>query len=99
MNPTQVQASLDGRYAPRHKQILTKEVNSEMVLVDMQRGVYHGLNVVGVEVWKLLDGSHTLGDIVSTLQKSYSHIDSAIIEADVLSLVQALLDNELVIAQ
>lgn len=98
MNPTQVQASLEGRYVPRNKQILTKEVNSEMVLVDMQRGVYHGLNAVGVEVWKQLDSSKTLGDIVATVQKDYEHVDSAIIEADVLSLVQALLDNELIIA-
>ncbi len=95
MNPTQ--ASLEGKYVPRGKQVLTKEVNSEMVLVDMQRGVYHGLNAVGVQVWKQLDGSHTLEEVVSGLHSQYPDVERTTIEADVLSLLQSLLDNELVV--
>lgn len=91
------QASLDGKYKPRGKQVLTKEVNSEMVLVDMQRGVYHGLNAVGVQVWKQLDGTTTLNDVVAGLHSQYPDVERTTIEADVLSLLQSLLDNELVV--
>jgi hypothetical protein len=97
MNPAQ--ATLEGRYTPRNGQVLTKEVNSEMVLVDMQRGVYHGLNAVGVEVWKQLDGRNTLADVIDNLHRHYPDVDRATIEADVLSLLQSLLDNELVLAK
>lgn len=91
------QASLEGKYMPRGKQVLTKEVNSEMVLVDMQRGVYHGLNAVGVQVWKELDGKQSLNEVVATIHSRYPDIERTTIEADVLSLLQSLLDNELVV--
>ena len=95
----QQSVTLEGCYAPRSAHILTKEVNEEMVLVDMKRGVYHGLNAVGVQIWRLLDGTRTLDEIVTTIHDQYADVDRAVIEGDTLSLVQALVDNELVVAR
>lgn len=92
------QASLTGRYAPREGSVLTKQVAQEMVIVDMQRGVYHGLNPVGVFIWEQLDGTRPLSEIADELATHYPKVDKATIEADTLSLVQALLDHELVTA-
>ena len=91
--------TLEGPYAPRGTHVLTKEVNDEMVLVDLQRGVYHGLNAVGVQIWRLLDGTRSLEEIVSAIHAEYPDVERAVIEQDTLLLVQAMVDNELVVTR
>lgn len=89
------QVSLNDRYTRQKSGVLTKQVSDEIVIIDMKKGIYHGLNPVGVEIWQRLDGKNSLGWIVDQLAASYD-VDKHIIEADTLSLVQVLLDNELV---
>ncbi len=90
------QVSLNECYARQKSGVLTKHVSDEMVIIDMKNGIYHGLNPVGVQIWQNLDGKNSLNQIVEQLSASYDGVDKAIIEADTLSLVQVLLDNELV---
>lgn len=91
--------SLDGCYAPRDQQVLTRQVAEDMVLVDVHNGVYHGLNALAAEIWQRLDGERPVREIVDTLTSLYPEVDGATIEADTLALVQSLLDNDLVVAR
>lgn len=93
------QATLEGRYAPRDSSILTRQVGDELVLVDMRRGIYHGLNAVGVQIWERLDGEQPLGQVADELAAQYDGVERETIAADTLALIQALLDNELVVAR
>ena len=93
------QALLNVRYARQKNGVLTRHVSDEMVIVDMKRGIYHGLNTVGVKIWEQLNGKRKLSKIVDNLLKSYPEVERGMIEADTLSLVQVLLDNELVVAR
>ena len=90
------QVSLNECYARQKSGVLTKKVSDEIVIIDMNKGIYHGLNPVGVQIWERLDGQHRLSQIVDELAASYSEVDKNRIEADTLSLLQVLLDNELV---
>jgi len=89
-------ASLEGKYAPRSG-VITKEVAQEMVLVDLKRSLYHGLNTVGVQIWKRLDGQKPLSEIVADMQAIHADVEPTTIEGDTLALLQALIDNELVV--
>jgi hypothetical protein len=91
--------SLDDCYAPRHQQVLTRQVDNEMVLVDVHNGIYHGLNAIAVEIWQQLDGQRPVKAIVEALSSQYPEIDPATIANDALALVQSLLDNDLVVAR
>lgn len=93
------QAMLEGRYAPRDGSVLSREVAEELVIVDMQKGLYHGLNKVGAEIWQAMDGERTLAEITDVLTARYPDVERATLEADALALTQALLDNELVVAR
>jgi hypothetical protein len=90
---------LDGVYTPRDEAIRINPVGDELVLADMQRGVYHGLNAIGAQIWQRLDGSRTLEQIVAEIASDYPDVERATIEADTLALAQDLLDNELVVAR
>ena len=89
--------SLDGCYTIQASGVLSKEVSNEMVIVDMRRGIYHGLNAVGVYIWEALKNKPTLGQIANELTEVYPDIEREMIEADMLRLVQELLDNDLVV--
>jgi hypothetical protein len=89
--------SLDGCYTIEASGVLTKLVSNEMVIVDMRRGIYHGLNTVGVYIWEELKNKPILRQVANDLTELYADVDREIIEADMLKLVQELLDNDLVV--
>ncbi len=93
------QVRMAGRYAPRDGSVLARQVANEMVIVDMHNGIYHGLNAVGAQIWEELDGQRTLSEVAATLEEAYPDVERVTIEADIVALVQALLDNDLVVAR
>ena len=50
--------------------VLREEFDDWAVLFDPDTGKTVGLNPVGVFIWKLLDGSHTMEDILKKLRES-----------------------------
>ena len=95
----QMEVELDRCYAPRDEQVRTRQVTQEMVIVDMQNGVYHGLNPVGVQVWELLDGTRPLRQVVDEVANAYPQVSRDTIQADLVALMQQLLDAKLVVAR
>jgi hypothetical protein len=52
---------------------------------------YHEINSSGEEIWELIDGKVSVGDIVKQLTKSYA-IDSEIVSQDVYEFLQGMQD-------
>ncbi len=50
--------------------VLREEFDDWAILFDPDSGDALGLNPVGVFIWKLLDGSHTMEDILKKLRES-----------------------------
>ncbi|GAG48199.1 unnamed protein product, partial [marine sediment metagenome] len=50
--------------------VLREEFDDWAILFDPDTGNAVGLNPVGVFIWKLLDGSHTVEDILKKLRES-----------------------------
>jgi hypothetical protein len=91
-------ATPDGCYSRRSGEVLVRQVARELVLVDTDNGVYHGLNEVGAQIWERLDGTRSPAEIARELSAHYPEVDQATLEADCLALVQELLDNDLAVA-
>lgn len=51
--------------------ILWRELDGEAVLLDPNAGCSYNLNAVGTVIWKMLDGTHTSGEIASAICESY----------------------------
>ena len=69
------------------------------VLLSTETEVYFGLNVVGARVWQLLPPATThLGQLCERLAAEYPDAPAAQIRADVVELLDTLLDNRLVVA-
>jgi SynChlorMet cassette protein ScmD len=65
------------------------------ILFDPDKGNAYGLNPVSVFVWQLLDGKHTLADIVEEIQTHYHEVPPDA-EAHVQEFIDQLMSKGLV---
>lgn len=75
--------------------IIWKLVHGEAVLLNPANGEYFGLNEVGSEIWRQMDGQKSLTEISKFLLAEYD-VAPAVLEADVLDLIGELLQKGLI---
>ncbi|MFT3925901.1 MAG: PqqD family protein [Myxococcales bacterium] len=92
MNPGQL--TLDSRIRPSDK-TLFRNVEGEAVLLGLNAGSYFGLDPVGTRMWELIAERGLLRDVVSGIVAEFE-VDAARVETDLLKLVSALLEKQLV---
>lgn len=74
--------------------VVFRELEGEMVLLNLRTGVYFGLDPVGTAIWRLLEARRTVGEIVEALVAEYD-VGEAAAEEDVRRFVAALGENAL----
>lgn len=72
-------------------------VDGNMFLVDPDGEAIYHLNALGTGLWRLLDGSHGLDDVVSVMQTAFPTVEPTLVENDVVRLVDDLAKRGLVI--
>ena len=80
----------------RSEQTLNQQIEDSQVLLKLNSGHYYALDEIGIQVWQLCDGRHSVADIVSAICAEYD-APVATIEADVNALLQELLDEGLLL--
>ena len=60
-----------GRLGPPAPHVLVSELDGEISLYDPVRSNAHVLNSTASDIWRLLDGEHTLDEIVDLLARAY----------------------------
>lgn len=94
--PTPGKAALDRTTRFRRSaDVLAAEVDGEMVMMDVERGVYVGLDAIGTDIWKRLEAPAMAAELASILSEEYD-ADPATIERDVLALLSSLTEQGLV---
>jgi hypothetical protein len=74
------------------------DMAEEAVILNLDSGVYYGLNPVGARVWKLIQEPKTVSDLLATLLETYDvAVDQC--ETDLFSLLQDLAANELIVIE
>ncbi len=82
--------------------VVFRQLDDEAVLLNLESGVYFGLNDVGARIWQLIErgqdqGGATLSDIAAALAGEFA-ASPAEIEGDLLELIRQLLGAGLVAA-
>jgi hypothetical protein len=76
--------------------ILTAELDGELLLMDIGQGKYFGLKGTARQVWDLVHPACSLSELCGQLREQY-HAPPGKIESDVLVLVDTLVDQKLLI--
>ncbi len=74
------------------------EVDGENVILDLEDGVYYGLNAVGTQVWNRIQDPTAVGKIVSDLAAEYD-VDYERCFDDIVSLLEDLAENGLIVIE
>lgn len=74
---------------------ISTELDGEVIILNTVKGVYFGLDAVGALIWSCLQKPTALGEVRDAVLREYE-VDAALCEADVITLVQNLVAQELV---
>lgn len=85
---------VDQRISKR-KDILSEEIDDEIVLFDPKNRNTYALNQMGSIIWQLCDGEHTPYEISNEISSTLGENSDQVL-ADVLKVISDLLDKELV---
>lgn len=85
--------SLEDRLAPTD-QVVVRELSGESVLLDLNSGIYFGLNGVGTRAWALMARGGSLRDIHDALTSEFD-APAAVIEGELLRFAAELCQHGL----
>lgn len=78
----------------RSSDVMVSQVDNELVMMDIERGMYYALNPVGADIWERLAEPQQVANLCARLQQDYA-VDRATCEADVLAVLNDMAENGL----
>ncbi len=75
--------------------VVFRELSGEAVLLNLESGVYYGLDPVGTRVWSLLTQNHPLRVVCSIMVEEFD-VEPDVLERDLVRLVGDLCEKGLV---
>ncbi len=67
----QAGGQVDGLLIRRSQATVGTELEGETVILDLDAGVYSGLDAVGTRIWQLLEREQTVADLCTVLLEEY----------------------------
>jgi hypothetical protein len=77
--------------------VLIRTVGDELVLLDLQKGVYYGLNATGARIWELLASGLSIDETIACLESEH-HASRESLTRDVVDLIEELRERDLIAA-
>jgi hypothetical protein len=78
--------------------VVVRELEGEMVLLNLTSGTYFGLDRVGTRVWQLVEEQATLDGVLAVMREEFD-APADVLERDVVRLVSELAAQGLVVAR
>jgi hypothetical protein len=75
-------------------QVMSRLVGDETVLLDLESGMYFGLDGVGKRIWESIGEGLTLGEIAAVVASEFE-VDDATAQSDVIEFAHELLERGL----
>lgn len=79
-----------------NKKIVLREEGDEAFLFDPETGTIKTLNITGISIWKLCDGSHSKEEIIDRVIKEYDVKSKDIAKKDLDDFLQMLEKADLI---
>ena len=76
-------------------QVMARKVGEETVVLNLESGIYFGLDSVGTRIWELLTEGNSFTEICDTMTEEFN-VDRDTLEEDVKELVRTLKDKGLI---
>jgi hypothetical protein len=77
------------------RHVFAREFDGELVLLDLARGDYYGLDTIGARLWRGLMEGRTVADIATEIAPEYD-VEPATLRSDLVELLRDLAEKGLV---
>lgn len=74
--------------------VVFRELNGEAVILNLETGIYFGLDEVGTRFWQLVEQHERIEPVIQALQDEYD-VAEDVLRADLTDLVSSLVDRGL----
>ena len=74
---------------------ISKDLEGEGVVLNLENDVYYGLDAVGTRIWDLISEPRRIGEILDIILDEYE-VEPGRCECDLRELVQSMLDEGLI---
>ena len=78
-----------------NKKVVSCELGEEIAMLNMDDGVYYGLNTVGAKIWNLIQEPKTVAEVLEVLLDEYD-VKEKQCKNDLINLLQELQDKGLI---
>ena len=78
--------------------VVTRELEGELVLLDLETGLYFGLNPVGVRIWEHLSEGASLETAHAALMREFN-VEASVLQNDIIELIASLEEAKLIEAR
>ena len=78
-----------------NKNVVSCDLDGEAAMLNMDDGVYYGLNVAGATIWNLIQEPKTVKEILEKLLEEYE-VEEEPCKDDLINLLQELLEKGLI---
>ena len=82
----------------RNLEIITNEIDDEVLMMSIEDGKYYGLNAVGSEIWKLIEEPKTLEEIIPALMEIFE-IDEDSCRKESLEFIESMIKNNIILVE
>jgi hypothetical protein len=79
-----------------HEDVLSEEIDGELVILDLEGDVYFSLNEVGRLVWEAAERGEAFGEIVDEICETYEGVGREQAAEDAAAFLEQAFDEELV---
>jgi hypothetical protein len=76
------------------QQVISRQTGDEMVLLDLESGLYFGVDGVGQRIWETFAEGRNLEEAIAVVVAEYE-VEEAQAQADVIAFVRNLVDRGL----
>ena len=76
-------------------EVVFQWLEEEVVLLNLDSGMYYGLEPVGARIWKLIENPQSLATVIAQVEREFD-VEHSRVESDVLGLVGELQKSGLV---
>jgi hypothetical protein len=76
----------------------TAQVQDDLMMLNVDQGAYYSLDPIGAEIWKLLEKTSSVREIVDQLRERYA-VGPEQCQADVLAFLEEMQKNGMILVQ
>lgn len=77
--------------------LIVEEIDGECLVLDMERNVYFGLDLIGLFIWRQLESGFSGEDIVGLLVEEYGEALREQVEQDTTAFLESLYEARLIV--